>query len=189
VETHLSLIVSHRTPLGGSENALLRCFSLITENLLDQLRIRADPLEEHEVGAKGLLWRVWVLHVGLSGLAGLALGGPESVLSFDIVGSEGAHVSRELPLPGVFGSLGHALIFLDSAGPWSEIGETKTKYRTDLLLSGAEVCILLAGLLGSLGNVELLGGVGLSPLNEIGKVELPRGRSKLRRFEHGLLRC
>ena len=102
---HLSLVVSHRTPLGGRENALLGRFSLITENLLDQLRIRTNPLEEHEVGAEGFPGRIWVLHVGFSGFSGLALGGPESVLPFDIFGSEGPHVSRELPLPGIFGSL------------------------------------------------------------------------------------
>jgi len=111
-DTHLSLIVSHRTPLGGGEDALLGRFSLITENLLDQLRIRADALEEHEVGAEGFLWRIWVLHVGFSRLPGLALGGPESVLPLNIFGGEGAHVGRVLSLPGVLGSLRHTLVFL-----------------------------------------------------------------------------
>ena len=104
-DTHLSFVVSHRAPFGGRENALFGRFSLITENLLDQLRIRADPLKEHEVGAKGLPRRVWVLHVSFPGFAGLALGGPEGVLPLDIFGSESAHVSRKFLLPGVFGSL------------------------------------------------------------------------------------
>ena len=84
-------------------------------------------MKEHEVGAEGLARRVWVLHVSLSGLPGLALGGAESVLPFDIVGSEGAHVSRELPIPDVFGSLRHALVFLNNGKSRSKIGETQIK--------------------------------------------------------------
>ena len=116
MDTHLSFVVSHRTPLSRCENALFGRFSLITENLLDQLGIRTYALEEHEVRAEGFPRRVWVLHVRFSGPAGLALGGPEGILSFDVFGSEGAHVSRIFLLPSVFGSLRHALVFLGTIG-------------------------------------------------------------------------
>ena len=125
VDTHLSFVISHRAPLSSRENTLFRRFSLIAKNLINQVWIRADALKEHEVRAKRFLRRVWVLHVGFPGLAGLALGGPERILPFNVVGSEGAHVRRELPFSGFFGRLRHTLVFLRAMG--SIVGETEIR--------------------------------------------------------------
>ena len=111
---HLSFVISHGTPLGGRENGLSGRINLVTENLLDQLRVRADPLEKHEEATGGFLGRILVLHAGFAGFSNLALGGLDCVLPVDILGSEGAHVSRELPLPcDLFGPR-HLLVFLDN---------------------------------------------------------------------------
>lgn len=128
VATHLSFVVSHGAPLSGSKNTLLCRFSFITENLLDQLWIRANALEKHEVCAKWLLRRIRVLHVGFSGFTGLALSGPVNVLPLNVIGSEGAHVRRKLPFPSVFGSLRHTLVFLGTKG---RRGQISGKRRLD----------------------------------------------------------
>jgi hypothetical protein len=189
VDTHLSLVVSHRAPFGCRENTLLRRFSLITKNVLDQLWIRADALKEHEVSAEGFLRRIWVLHVCFPRLAGLALGGPVGVLPFDVFGSEGTHVRCELPFSCFFGSLRHALVFLTTMEPRSNSEKRRLDKGANLFLSGAEVCVLLTGLLGCLCDVELLGSVRLGSLDEVCEVELPCRRGQLRWSEEGLWRC
>lgn len=85
---YLSLCVCHGPPLCGGEDALLGGFGLVTENIVDEPRIRPNVLEEHEVGTEGLLGSVWILNIALARLASLALGSPVGVLTFNVVRGE-----------------------------------------------------------------------------------------------------
>jgi len=82
-------------------------------------------LEEHGIGAERFPGHIYVFHDGLSRSPGLSLDSPGSPPPLDIYGSEGAHVSREHPLPGHYCSLRHGLVFLDSREPGSKVGETQ----------------------------------------------------------------
>ena len=110
--TNLALLISHRAPFARGEHALLCRLGLVTEDLLDKLRIGPNALEEHEVRAERLLGGIGVLDVALAGLARLALGGAVRVLALDVVGGEGAHVRGELALSGVLEGLGATTVGL-----------------------------------------------------------------------------
>ncbi len=58
--------------------------------------------------------------------------------------------------------------------------------NTNLFLFGAQPRVLLTCLFSRLCNIQLLMTRSLVALNPIREIELPRGRSQLRRFERGL---
>ncbi len=184
-EERLALGVRHRAPLGGSEHALLRCLRLVAKDVRDKPRVRADALEEHEIGAEGLLGRVRVLDVALARLAGLALCRAEEVLALDVLGRERAHICFMLLLARLLHRLRAALVWL----PRNVSIYAPEKGDTHLLLRSGETGVLLARLLGGLRDVELARARGLLVLDPVGEIELPRGRRELGRAQHGLERC
>ena len=110
---YFAFIISHRTPLGGCKNALLRRLCFVAKDLLDQVWIGTDALEEHKVRAERLLGGVGILDVALARSARLALGCSERVLTFDVVGSEGSHVGGVLTFARLLGGLRAASVGLD----------------------------------------------------------------------------